>query len=156
VLTYVPSASHFLVVCSPSVLFLPPPPQTTQCVPHCCSINTSSHSTTLLLNPILPNPLLLNSCCAPYTLPLGHTPVTHPPCHIPSPVHPFTPSLSLPSTIIHAPIWCRGRSPSTVPRAPCSLNGTNTVSCSAYVLTSNRLLLKIYKKKEPQGQNKKK
>jgi hypothetical protein len=112
------SASHFLVVCSPSVLFLPPQKKTIKCVPHCCFINIFSHSTTLLPNP----------CCAPFTLPLGSTPVTHPPCHTPNPFHPVPLVLPLPSTIIHAPTWCRERSPSTGPRAPCSLNGTNSVS----------------------------
>ena len=70
-----------------------------KCVLHVCLTNTFFHSTTLLLNPILPNPLLPNPCCLPYTLPLGSTPVTHPPCHTPNPLSPLLP---LPSTIIHA------------------------------------------------------
>ncbi len=78
-----------------------------------CLLAILSHSTTLSLNPILPNPFLPNPCCAPYTLPLGSTPVTHPPYHSPNPFfHPFTLLLHPPSTIIHAPIWYRGRSPS--------------------------------------------
>ncbi len=55
------------------MLFLSPPTNNNKCVPHRCFTNTFSHSTTLSLNPLLPNP-----CCAPYTLPLGSTPVTHP------------------------------------------------------------------------------
>ncbi len=83
------SASHLLVVCSASVLFLPPPQKNSKCVPHWCFTNTFFHSTTLILNPILPNPLLPNPllpnpCCAPYTLPLGH-----PPCYTPNPFHPL-------------------------------------------------------------------
>ena len=130
------STTHFLVVCSPSVLFLSPPQNNHPCVPPRSFTNTFSHFTTL---PILPNPLLPNPWCAPSTLPLGHTPVTYPPCHTPSPFHPYTPVLPLPSTIIHAPTWCRGRSPSTGPRAPCSLNGTNLVSCSVYATTRSEL-----------------
>ncbi len=101
--------------------------------------DTFFHSITLLLNPILPNPLLPNPCCVPYTLPLGSTPDTHPPCHYPNPFHPLPLLSPLPSTIIHAPIWCRGRSPPTGPRAPCSLNGTDSVSCSAYATTRSGL-----------------
>jgi hypothetical protein len=89
--------------------------------------------------PHLPNPLLPNPYCAPYTQPLGSTPVTRPPCHSPNLFYPFTLLLPLPSTIIHAPIWCLGRSPSTGLRVPCSLNGTNLVSCSAYATTRSRL-----------------
>ncbi len=111
------------------------PPQkkkNNKCVPHRCFTNTFFHSTTLLLNPMLSNPLLPNPCCAPYTLPLGSTPVTHPPCHTPNPL---TPLLLLPSTIIHALIWCRGRSLSIGPRAACSLNGMSRASYSAYATT---------------------
>ncbi len=111
----VPSASTFWSSVRHLCCFFPPPPlQTTNCVPHCCSINTFFHSTTLLLNPMLSNPLLPNPCCVPYTLPLGSTPVTHPPCHTPNPLPPLLPLLS---TIIHALIWCRGRSLSIGPRA---------------------------------------
>ncbi len=99
------------------MLFLSLPPNNHKCVPHRCFTNTSSHLTTLPLNPILPNPLLPNPYCAPYTQPLGSTPVTHPPCHYPNLLIPFIPLSPSPSTIIHAPIWCRGRSPSTGPRA---------------------------------------
>ncbi len=57
------------------------------------------------------------------------------PCHTPNPFHP-SPLLSpQPYTIIHAPIWCRGRSPSTGPRAACSLSGIPSGSCSAYATT---------------------
>ena len=121
------------------VLSPPPSPENNKCVPHRCFTDTSSHSTTLSPNPSLPNPLLPNPYCAPYTQPLGSTPVTHPQCHPPNLSIPFIPLSPLPSTIIHAPIWCRGRSPLTGPRAPCSLNGTNLVSCSAYATTRSGL-----------------
>ncbi len=134
---YHPLFGRLLALC---VVPPPLPPKTKTknhtCVPPRICTNTSSHLTTL---PIVPNPLLPYPCCAPYTLPLGHTPVTYPPCHTPSPFHPFTPLLLLPSTIIHASTWCRGRSPSTGPRAPCSLNGTNLGSCSAYATTRSGL-----------------
>ncbi len=56
-------------------------------------------------------------------------------CHTPNPFHP-SPLLSPQHyTIIHAPIWCRGRSPSTGPRAACSLSGIPSGSCSAYATT---------------------
>ncbi len=106
---------------------------------HRCFANTSSHLTTLPLNPILPNPLLPNPYCAPYIQPLGSTPVTPPPCHPPNLSIPSTPLSPPPSMIIHAPIWCRGRSPSTGPRAPCLLNGTNLVSYSVYATTRSGL-----------------
>ncbi len=97
---------------------------------HLFSLNhppTQPHFT----QPLVTQPML----CAVHPTP-GSTPVTHPPCHSPNPFHPFTLLLlHPPSTIIHAPIWCRGRSPSTGPRAPCSLNETNLVSCSAYATT---------------------
>jgi hypothetical protein len=65
------SSARFSECCS----FLP---TNIKCVPHCCFTNTSSHSTTLLLlNPMLLHPLLPNSCCAPYTLPIGTTPCPH-------------------------------------------------------------------------------
>ncbi len=106
------STSHFLIVCNPPVCgsILPP---NNKCVPHCCFTNTSFHSTTLLLNPILPNPLLPNPCCAPYTLLLGSTPVTYPPCRSPNPVHPLSLLLPLPLPYFGAD---RGRSSSTGPR----------------------------------------
>ncbi len=132
------STSHFwlsaILLCV--VLF---PPQTINVYPTVVLPTPFFHSTTLLLNPILPNPLLPNPCCAPYTLSLGSTPVTHPPCHPPNHFHPLTLILSLPSTIIHAPIWCRGRSPSIGPRAACSLNGMPSDSCSAYATTRQQL-----------------
>jgi hypothetical protein len=110
-------------------------PQTTNVYPTVvCFTNTSFHSTTILPNPLLPNP-----CCAPYTLPLGSTPVTHPPCHTPNPLHPLPLLLPLPFTIIHAPIWCRGRSRSIGPRAACSLSEMPSGSCTAYATTRSGL-----------------
>ncbi len=60
-----PPPKNKIIMCTPQV-----------CYQHLFSLN---HSTTLSFNPILPNPLLPNPCCAPYILPLGHTPITHPP-----------------------------------------------------------------------------
>ncbi len=87
-------------------------------------------------NPILLNPLLPNPYCAPYTLPLGITPVTHPPCHTPNPLPLLLP---LPFAITHASIWCRGRSRSIGPRAACSLKGMPSGSCSAYATMQSGL-----------------
>ncbi len=78
--------------------------------------------------------------CAVHPTPRQHP--CYPPtilCHYPNLLIPFIPLSPPPSTIIHAPISCRGRSPSTGPRAPCSLNGTNLVSCSAYATTRSGL-----------------
>ncbi len=112
----VSSASHFVIVCSLSMCVL--------------------------------YPLLSLS-----TLPLTHhhlTPhFTQPFCHVLGilPFHPQTCQnsslsstlLSPPSTIIHAPIWCHGRSPSTGQRAACSPNGAPSGSCSACATTFSGL-----------------
>ncbi len=126
------SASHFLVVCAPLSVVLSPATLNNKCVLHCCFINT-------FFTPPPSHPTPFNSTPCYSTLPLGSTPVTHLPCHTPNPFHSLPLLLPPPSTIIHAPIWCRGRSPSTGPRAPCSLNGADSVSCSAYATTRSGL-----------------
>jgi hypothetical protein len=118
--------------------FSPTPPNNKMCTPllfyqHLFSLHhplTQPHFT----QPPVIQPVL----CAVHPTPRQH-PVTHPLCHTPNPFHPLPLLLPLPSTIIHVPIWCRGRSPSTGPHAPCSLNGTDSVSCSAYATTRSGL-----------------
>jgi hypothetical protein len=109
-----------------------PPPKTTPCVPLRCFINTCLPDTTLILNPIVPNPWR-----APYTLPLGRTPRTHkPPCHSPNP-SPL--SFPPPSMTVHGPTWCRGRLRSIGLRALYSPNGMTSVSYSACATTQSGL-----------------
>ncbi len=107
--------------------FTSPPCYSTPCYPTPC------YPTRVV--PLLPthhvNPLLPNPCCALHPIPRQH------PCYPPTMSHsnPITPLLPLPSTIIHAPIWCRGRSLSIGLRAACLPNGMPTASYSAYATT---------------------
>jgi hypothetical protein len=89
-----------------------------------------------LTQPLVTQPIL----CAVHPTPRQH-PCYPPTMSLSKPFSLLYPIItpSPPSTIIHAPIWCRGRSPSTGPRAPCSLNGNNLVSCSAYATTRSGL-----------------
>ena len=98
---------------------------------HLFSLNhplTQPHFT----QPLVTQPIL----CAAHSTPRQH-PCYSPTMSLSKPFNPLYPIITpiIPSTIIHAPIWCRGRSHSTGPRAPCSLNGTNLVTCSAYATT---------------------
>ncbi len=92
-----------------------------------------------LTQPNFTQPLLSNPCCSPYTIPRGTTPRTHQTWHTPNPFHPSPLLLPLPSTIIHAPIWCSGRSPIIGPRAACSLNGMPLGSYSVHAKTGSGL-----------------
>jgi hypothetical protein len=118
------SASHFWVVCSPAVLFLsPPPPNNKMCTlllfyQHLFSLHrpvTQPHFTH-------PTRVVRRS---PY--PRQH------PCYPPKMSHskPFSPLTPLITPTLH-----------DHPRTnlvPCSLNGTDSVSCSAYATTRSGL-----------------
>ncbi len=114
-----------------------PPPPNNKFVPPCCFTNTSFHSTTHLLNPILPNPMLPIPCCAPYTLPLGSTPA--PTMSLSKPFSPLTPIIT-PTLHDHSHT-------NLVPWkiafiglcAVCSPNGMPSGSCSAYATTQSGL-----------------
>ncbi len=97
VLVCLPLFGCLLAIC---VVSLPPPKKKINVYPTgVLPTPHSSHLTTLSLNPILPNPLLPNPYCAPYTQPLGSTPVTHPPCHALS--KPFSPLYPIITPTLH-------------------------------------------------------
>jgi hypothetical protein len=108
----VSSASHFLVVCSPSV-----------CV--CLSFPPTTHPTPP--PPISPNPNVFTRA--------RHEPSHRKPCQTPNLSFPSHP----PSPTFHVPIWCPGNWPSTGQHAAYSPNETPSGSCSPSATTLSGL-----------------